>query len=150
MNQLKRTYIPKLLGYLGLIPFFASSILIWVPQYHQYGVESLKAYSAIILTFIGGVHWGLAMQSVQDANSPEANYYHNQFIFSVIPSLIAWIAIVFLKPFSLIILALCFCVFWFSEKLLYIHLFSTWYRKLRNHLTLVATLIIAIGWLGTL
>lgn len=147
LNTQTSVFIPRLLGYSGLIPFIISSALIWIPQYHQTAFESLSIYSAIIVTFIGGVHWGIAVQLTQQAIPSRVN---SQFIFSVIPSLIAWVAIVFIQSYTLIILAISFVLFRLIEKLHYIQHLPAWYSQLRNHLTLVATLSIIVGWLGTL
>ncbi len=137
--------LAKLLGYLGLIPFLCSSLLIWIPKFHQIAVHSLTIYATVILTFIGGVHWGIALQQTQSADNT-----NNRFIFSVIPSLVAWIAVVFIKPYALIILIGCFIVFRLIEKRLYQQLIPVWYAQLRDQLTVIATLSILVGWVGTL
>jgi hypothetical protein len=147
LNTQTRVFIPRLLGYLGLIPFIVSSALIWIPLYHHTALESLSIYAAVILTFVGGVHWGIAVLRTQQTSSLRVS---SQFIFSVVPSLIAWITIVFINPYALIILAISFVLFWLIEKLHYQQPLPAWYSQLRNHLTLVATFSIIVGWLGTL
>ena len=149
MNSNENALTPNILGYLGLIPFLASSALTWFTQFHAFAVKSLSIYAAVILTFIGGVHWGIAMQIDQNKIQPKNNI-RNQFIFSVIPSLIAWMTIVFFNPHALIILALCFGLFWFIEKSNYQEYLPSWYTQLRPHLTLIAFLSIIIGWMATL
>lgn len=150
LNPQENALTPRYLGYLGLIPFLISSLLIWLPQFHHHAVKSLTIYAAVILTFIGGVHWGIAMQSMQTAEQVENKCPHNQFIFSIVPSLLAWVAVVFLESYSLIMMSLWFVLFWWIEKLHYQQRLPKWYSKLRNHLTLTATLSIMIGWFGTL
>ena len=138
---------PRWVGYLGLIPFIASSLFIWSPQYHQFALQSLSIYAAVILTFIGSVHWGIAMQHIGKTNKQNSNM---QFVFSIIPSLFAWIVILFFETYALIILALGFVTFWWFEKSNYQDVLPAWYSKLRMHLTMIATLSIMIGWFGTL
>lgn len=145
----KENFVPALLGYLGLIPFAVSGLLVWVPEYQLYAVQSITIYAAVIVTFIGGVHWGLAMQASKTSNDRDDQLIRNQLIFSVAPSLIAWLAVVVAQSYSLIIIALCFVTFWYIEKTIFSKALENWYTKLRNHLTLVATLFIVIGWLGT-
>ncbi len=145
----KESITPRLLGYLGLLPFIVSSLLVWVPEYHHYAVQSLTIYAAVIVTFIGGVHWGLAMQTSKTFSNHDDQYIRKQFIFSVIPSLVAWLAVVVAQQYSLIILTICFVSFWYLEKTIFSKALENWYTTLRNHLTLVATLFIVIGWLGT-
>ncbi len=149
MNTHESALTPKILGYLGLIPFLTSGVLIWFTQFHTYAIKSLSIYAAVILTFIGGVHWGIAMHTHQNKNQSKINT-RNQFIFSVIPSLIAWSAIVFSNSTGLVIIALCFGMFWLIEKLYFHEYLSSWYMRLRSHLTLVACFSIIIGWLGIL
>ncbi len=149
MKSQEITLLPRLFGYFGLVPFVISSFFIWSPQYQYYALQSLSIYAAVILTFIGGVHWGIAMQTLQNTQQLD-NAIRNQFIFSLIPSLLAWVAIVFLNPFALIILAVCFTLFWWIEKSYYQQHLPSWYMQLRNHLTLVVVLCIIFGWLGTL
>jgi len=136
--------LPKLLGYLGLIPFLCSALLIWIPQFHHIAVQCLTIYATVILTFIGGVHWGIALQQSQNTDNTDS-----RFIFSVIPSLVAWLAVVFIKPYALIILVLCFIAFRLVEKRLYEQSIPLWYAQLRDQLTVIATLAILVGWVGT-
>ncbi|MEM7401969.1 MAG: DUF3429 domain-containing protein [Pseudomonadota bacterium] len=138
------------LGYLGLLPFILSSAFIWLPEFQNIAVKSLSVYAAMILTFIGGVHWGIALKSPQLTDSKKNNSIKNQFIFSTIPSLLAWATIVFLQPFALFILAIGFALFWQFEKSLYQQYLPNWYLQLRNRLTLIVCLFILIGWIGTL
>jgi hypothetical protein len=145
----KESTTPRLLGYLGLLPFIVSSLLVWVTEYHHYAVQSLTIYAAVIVTFIGGVHWGLAMQAFKTSSNHDDQYIRKQFIFSVIPSLVAWLAVVVAQPYALLILAICFVSFWYLEKTMFSEAVENWYTTLRNHLTLNATLFIVIGWLGT-
>ena len=78
--------LAKYLGYAGLIPFVAITAAIW--SFEENSVNSLHqvllSYAAIILSFMGAIHWGLAMASAQIRNS--------QLGFSVFPPLIAWFA----------------------------------------------------------
>lgn len=149
----KEFFVPRLLGYLGLLPFILSSILVWVPEYHNFAIQSITLYAAVILTFIGGVHWGLAIQACKTSSANERDQndraLRNQFIFSILPSLVAWLAVLIAQPYSLLIMAIGFVTFWISEKILFSKALEPWYSTLRNHLTIVATLCIVMAWLGT-
>ena len=52
------------LGYAGLLPFVAGAGLVWLvrPEVHPYVALALSGYAAVILSFLGGIHWGLAMR----------------------------------------------------------------------------------------
>jgi len=52
----------KALGYAGLIPFVVFSIGCWIPlPYVTNAPYILITYGAVILSFMGAVHWGVAM-----------------------------------------------------------------------------------------
>ncbi len=96
------------LGYAGLIPFIGLSVMsVLFHDLHQPAVLfSLLAYGATIISFLGAVHWGLAMrEEPQDRLS---------VIWGVLPSLLAWISLVFDTTWGLMIqfftLWLCFFV----------------------------------------
>jgi len=52
----------RLLGYAGLFPFFAAAAaaLLGPPPWRGAALSALAAYGAVILSFLGAVHWGLA------------------------------------------------------------------------------------------
>ena len=59
------------LGYGGLLPFVLGAALIWIVRadVHAYVAEALSAYAAVSLSFLGGIHWGLAMLLHTDRKS---------------------------------------------------------------------------------
>jgi hypothetical protein len=53
------------LGYLGLAPFVLGALLIWLIgdrnlDQHVFVSQGLSAYAALVISFLGGIHWGLA------------------------------------------------------------------------------------------
>jgi len=96
------------LGYGGLLPFCLLALAVFWPAGPSrafYGV-ALLAYGASIASFLGAIHWGLAMQ--HGANGRVA------YLWGVTPSLIAWTALLLPTPWGLLLLAglllLCFGV----------------------------------------
>jgi hypothetical protein len=75
-----------LLGYLGLIPFVTIPIAIHldVLSYAQ-GFAFFSQYSAIILSFFGGIHWYAAIT--------EPKYSHQLYV-AMLPSIVAWLALI--------------------------------------------------------
>ena len=51
------------LGVAGLLPFIAGAAAVWLvgPQ-DRLPAAALLAYAALIASFLGGIHWGLAMR----------------------------------------------------------------------------------------
>ena len=76
------------LGYAGLIPFVGLPLLAYTNVIdkilaYQYFVQ----YSAIILSFFGGIHWYDALVN---------NRTNHQLYVAMVPSIIAWVSLVFL------------------------------------------------------
>lgn len=81
-----------IMGYGGLIPFVALSIIVTagieLPNFStERFAQLLLGYAAIILSFVGAVHWGFAL--AKDGNFPpeSANRFYT---YSVIPAVLAW------------------------------------------------------------
>jgi hypothetical protein len=74
------------LGLAGLIPFILPALILWfqIPGYSGPALQLLFAYSAVILSFLGGVHWGRALAGDHFL----ANWTRPGW--SVLPSIIGW------------------------------------------------------------
>lgn len=145
MNVLPSTSPPKhvsLLGYGGLLPFIFLALLIpFSLDYRPLFAIALVNYGAVILSFVGALHWGFAM-TVQDMSAEQGR---DRFIRSVIPALIAWIAT--LLPMSLGCLLLVIgLVFHLRQdrKLLRVINLPAWYLPMRLRLTLVASVCLLL------
>ena len=51
------------LGYAGLIPFVLLALFMWIvsAEAHPFVAIALSAYGATIASFLGGIHWGMAI-----------------------------------------------------------------------------------------
>ena len=128
----------KFLGYAGLIPFVTFSIGSWIPlPYISDAIQILIAYAAIILSFMGAIHWGLAMSR---ANQQCSKY----FVASAIPALTAWLALLLPDTLALIIL-LCgfFALFAYDRAVKISQALPDWYLPIRRTLTLVVVLCLS-------
>ena len=135
----------KLLGYAGLIPFIIFSIGCWVPlPYVADPLSVLIAYAAIILSFMGAIHWGAAMPA-------PGKHSRQHLIVSVVPALAAWMALI-----SSAKLALAIVLFGFIGLYLYDSAaeksqgFPAWYMPMRKNLTIVVTVCLASAYLSVL
>ncbi|MCZ8252128.1 MAG: DUF3429 domain-containing protein [Hylemonella sp.] len=85
MNQPPR--VVALLGYGGLLPFALGALgLLLMPKGHALWQAMLLGYAAIILSFVGALHWGFAM-SASAADAP------GLYSWSVVPALLGWVAL---------------------------------------------------------
>ena len=77
------------LGYAGLVPFVLLAALLWIVQddLRPWLAIALTSYAALIATFLGGIHWGLAA-----AGPAYLRRFHT--IWGITPSLVAWVALI--------------------------------------------------------
>jgi len=128
-----------LLGYAGLLPFVGGAAAVaWAgPVWQAQAASALGAYAALIVSFLGGIHWGLAFGQPR----PSAGL----FAWGVTPSLLAWAAWLMPRPAGLACLAgtllLCLAV----DRRVYPRLGLTRWLGLRLPLTLVAAGSCAVG-----
>ena len=85
--------LSHLLGFAGLIPFFLMMAGTWLadPSWLNDFVRGQLAYGIVILSFLGGVHWGAAMMC-SDLSLADTKL---ALLWGVTPSLIAWSATLF-------------------------------------------------------
>jgi hypothetical protein len=137
------------LGLAGLLPFLATALLAWTAPAEWRGVAlyALAAYGAVILSFLGAVHWGLAL----GAPAAEAAVTAPRLGFGVLPSLLAWFALL-LPPWpGLTLLALGILGTAAVETLAAGHgLVPRPYLRLRWELSLGAALCLLVGAAATL
>jgi hypothetical protein len=85
------------LGTLGLLPFCVLAALAWLPDGASIGAIAiaplarllLVAYAAVVLSFLGAVHWGLALAA---ADTPP-RLARQSLLWGVVPSLLGWLAL---------------------------------------------------------
>jgi Protein of unknown function (DUF3429) len=115
----------------GLIPFVGlSGVLAIAPALAPANALTLLAvYAAVILSFMGGVHWGLALK-----NAAGTSYFA-----SVLPALWAWAAVAFLEPkWSLAAIAAGFAaLLLYDVAVVNAGGAPAWYKRLRIGLTAV-------------
>lgn len=138
--------LPLLLGLAGLLPFVATAAAGWLAPVAWQGVaiQAFLYYAAVILSFLGGIQWGVAM-SLEPAGGPG---FRARILLSMAPSLIAWPALllhpvtaawVLLVGFLLVRLHECGRA---SRELL-----PAWFQSLRHLLTAVVLLChVAVLW----
>ena len=97
------------LGYAGLIPFVGLAGLMWLVEgdVHAFVAMALSAYAATIAAFLGGIHWGMGLP----LDAPARRFH---LVWGVIPSLVAWVALLMPAfaglPLLAVLLAACYGV----------------------------------------
>lgn len=132
----------------GLAPFVTGALGLWItPEaWREFVLEELLAYSAVILAFMGAIHWGLAMRA--DEASDKAPV---QLGLSVIPPLLGWVALSLPVNFGLPVIFIAFAALYFADIWAVRHgLAPVWYPALRKPLSLVAVVSLALAWVAAL
>ena len=128
----------------GAIPFIGLVIAMAIlePPTNSTAGLWLQTYSAVILSFLGGIRWGMAVARPPDHPAP--------LVLSVLPALAGWVIL----PFAIILMpgpgwylgyALLFALQliwdWSSRSM------PAWFRELRLMISLVVIASLAGAWL---
>jgi hypothetical protein len=132
------------LGWGGVLPFLGGTAGLWMwPEHAGWWQASILAYGAVVLSFMGGIHWGIAFGLERGAAGV--------MVASVVPALLGWAALLMPPVLGLLTLIAGF---------LGIHLYDrmaitagrapAWYRVLRSPLTVAVTVILVAALAGLL
>lgn len=141
--------LPKVawvLGYGGLIPFFALTVSLLsggtgLPQGWMGSHMSmwLAAYAAVILSFLGAVHWGVVLGMQERLTDAESN---TLLIYSVIPAVLAWFALLLQGKTALLVMAVLIVAAYFVDRRLLLPKLNSNYANLCLHLTVIVALLL--------
>ena len=133
------------LGGLGAIPFvILSSATPCLEKGNQVSViNALSTYGAIILSFLGGIHWGMAIISKSESGNSKLR---KTLIVSVLPPLAAWSSLFLTDRKSLIMLAGAMALMlWFDLRISRAGQAPPWYPTLRIPLSCVVIASLIFG-----
>ncbi|MCO5082558.1 MAG: DUF3429 domain-containing protein [Rhizobiaceae bacterium] len=136
----------RLLGYAGLVPFVVLSLWLYGiaedHPWHTITIALLVAYSAIVLSFLGGIRWGIAMQTREGGARALAP--------SLVPALVGWLAPFVLQPYCFAILAVAYAAQGAWDSLSAGNgALPEWYGRMRVRLTIVAVATLVLAFVAT-
>ena len=123
--------VPLVLGAAGLIPFVVLAVAEaagwqffgWSPAFQH---AALAPYGALIVSFLGGIRWGLAV-GMEDQREARVEY-----ALSVVPQLLAWVSLAAPDPWDLRALAAIVIGLGFLDyTLVFRGKAPTWFGRLR-------------------
>ncbi len=134
------------LGLLGLLPFVFGALLVWLVggrnvEAHAWISFALSAYAALIISFLGGIYWGLGFRQPSPSLQP--------FVWGVMPSLGAWIALVMPAYAGLVLHGVMLIVCYGVDRRLYPALGASAWLTLRFRLSAGAALCCFLGAAGS-
>lgn len=127
------------LGYAGLIPFVAALLgyLVGGASRQPYFAHQFIAYGAVILSFVGAVHWGVAL----GAGAMQVM----RMSISILPALLAWAALLLPAGTAAWLLLAGFVALraWEASPPVASTL-PNWYRELRTRLTAAVAALLLV------
>ena len=138
--------IAYFLGYAGALPFLVLSLTVLLANepFIIIGKSALHLYGAIILSFLGGLHWGRIASQSQISSSDRW-----VLIYSVFPSLIGWSSYLLNSIWreSVCILITGFILaYWIDRFFVKSGKWSQFMGPLRLNLTIVACISLGLSY----
>jgi hypothetical protein len=126
-----------------LIPFVVlAAVAVVGGDYADFCSYALTAYGAVILSFVGAVHWGIALTrtDLPDRHRTAA------WGWSVVPALLAWLSLLVAPVAAAVLLVVGFVAQYLQDRRLARRSsVPAWYLPLRLRLTGVACTCLAAG-----
>jgi small-conductance mechanosensitive channel len=131
------------LGYGGLIPFVVLAAVAAVGgDYAGFCSHALFSYGAVILSFVGALHWAFAM-TCPELSEPRRDA---TLRWSVVPALVAWLALLITPAAAGVVLVAGFLAQYLQDRRLASQAsLAAWYLPLRLRLTTVACACLVAG-----
>jgi hypothetical protein len=127
----------------GLVPFALGTLGVWMFR-HPFDSMALHAqmsYGAVILSFLGAVHWGLALRI--PGGTPRV-----LLMWGIVPPLAGWVALAFGPPLQHGVMMLAFLAAFSADHRAVLSGFAPpWYARLRLMLTTAVLVLVAASGL---
>jgi len=138
------------LGYAGLLPFVFGAAYLGLSAipgtelpFARTVAYATAVYGAVILSFLGGVRWGIAMAGRQRGM--------REFAYSVLPSLVGWVAALLPPVVAMAVLAGGFLMQGGGDQRAAAKgALPLWYAALRRRLSVAVTLSLLVAAAGLL
>lgn len=134
------------LALLGFAPFAVLSLwLAGIAPDHPWRdgtIVLLKTYAAVILSFLGGIRWGLAMRGGEGVA-------RRDMAASIVPPLAGWAALFAPAPYAFALLAVAFAAMGAWDNLA-VHRGAApaWFGRMRALLTLLVVTAMVVAFAG--
>lgn len=135
------------LGYAGLIPFVVLASLLWLvtPDLHPFVALALATYGAVVMSFLGGIHWGIGLRyaAMQEIGC------HRHLVWGAMLAVLAWVCILMPAFAGLPLLGALSIGAYLVDRRSWADAGLAHWLPLRLRLTTVAALSCLLGAAGT-
>ena len=130
------------LGRAGLIPFVLLALMAWLLNGDEliFASSALAIYAALIISFLGGIHWGAAWVHSQAGSSHRDEHQVPALWWGISASVLAWPGALMPADAGLIWLGLLLVACYLFDRKLYPSAGLQHWLKLRFQLSTVAAL----------
>jgi hypothetical protein len=141
------TRVGRTLALAGFVPFAVLAFWLYgiAPDHpwRQGTIVVLTAYGAVILSFLGGLRWGIALGD-RDGES------RRDLMLGVVPPLVGWSAMLMPPPLTFVLLAVAFAAqgAWDSVTLTS-EAVPAWFRRLRIQMTVLVVAALVVAFVAT-
>ena len=128
----------RLYGFGGVLPFLlaAAGVHLSSGDAQAFFIKAFLVYGAVILSFVGAVHWGLIIKA------DNLDRVSMLLAIGVLPALLGWCALLCPPLITLLIFSLAFPSLFIYEQFAPVRsLLPDWYMKLRVQLTIIVTFL---------
>ena len=140
--------LPLTLTLISAVPFVGLSIAVSARMFddNSFVIHALLSYSTVILSFLGGIHWGIAITSYAH-DKRTANMLIAE---SVLPSTLAW-GVLLHGPLhiQLLVLTILFTFVWAIDSILVGRkVISLWFFEIRCIITPIVVVSLYVAYFG--
>jgi hypothetical protein len=134
--------IASWISYAGAVPFVVGAAMMVSEHEADWWNMALTAYGAIILSFLGGVHWGLCI--AQGQVEPR------RLLVGALPALVGWLSVLAAGRTGLQMLLAAFALMLaYDRTLAYSGAVPAWYARLRLPVSLIVVVSLAVASWGS-
>lgn len=140
--------LPLFLTIIGAVPFivFSAGMGLHLFPHPHATARAFLTYSAIIISFLGGTHWGIAVLRRHE-HRPLSNLLIAESVWA---PLLAWGLLFYADVFSqLLVMTLLYAFIWAVDSLLYSkNIIPQWFFDISCILTPIAVVSLYVGYFG--
>lgn len=146
-GDMRMARVGRILAFAGFVPFAVLALWLYgIAPDHPWRpgtILLLTCYAAVMLSFLGGIRWSIAMLSRNGERQRD-------LMLSVLPPLFGWMALVAPPPLVFVLLAVAFAAqgAWDSITLPP-GTVPDWFRRVRIQLTILVVVALVLAFVAT-